>query len=31
SLGFNEVTVRKNYYPTQDGGRENAVVMALYM
>ncbi|MDO9778189.1 ribosomal protein S18-alanine N-acetyltransferase [Glaesserella parasuis] len=31
SLGFNEVTVRKNYYPTKDGGRENAVVMALYM
>lgn len=31
SLGFNEVTVRKNYYPTQDGGKENAVVMALYM
>ena len=31
SLGFNEVTVRKNYYPTQDGGRENAVVMALYL
>lgn len=31
SLGFNEVTVRKNYYPTQDGRRENAVVMALYL
>ncbi|MDP0071552.1 ribosomal protein S18-alanine N-acetyltransferase [Glaesserella parasuis] len=31
SLGFNEVAVRKNYYPTQDGGRENAVVMALYL
>lgn len=30
-LGFNEVTVRKNYYPTPDGGRENAVVMALYL
>ncbi|MCK3654460.1 ribosomal-protein-alanine N-acetyltransferase [Pasteurellaceae bacterium Macca] len=31
SLGFNEVTQRKNYYPTTDGGRENAVVMALYL
>lgn len=31
SLGFNEVTIRKNYYPTTDGGRENAVVMALYL
>lgn len=31
SLGFNEVTVRKNYYPTPDGKRENAVVMALYL
>lgn len=31
SLGFNEVTIRKNYYPTQAGGRENAVVMALYL
>ncbi|MEG9481353.1 ribosomal protein S18-alanine N-acetyltransferase [Mannheimia sp. HC-2023] len=31
SLGFNEVTVRKNYYPTPDGGKENAVVMALYL
>lgn len=31
SLGFNEVTIRKNYYPTQMGGRENAVVMALYL
>lgn len=29
--GFNEVTFRKNYYPTADGGRENAVVMALYL
>ena len=29
SLGFNEVTLRKNYYPTSDGKRENAVVMAL--
>lgn len=30
-LGFNEVDVRKNYYPTPDGGRENAVVMAAYL
>ena len=30
-LGFNEVTIRKNYYPTPNGGRENAVVMALYL
>lgn len=29
--GFNEVDIRKNYYPTPDGGRENAVVMALYL
>lgn len=30
-LGFNEVDIRKNYYPTPNGGRENAVVMALYL
>ncbi|MEG9531542.1 ribosomal protein S18-alanine N-acetyltransferase [Mannheimia indoligenes] len=30
-LGFNEVTVRKNYYPTPEGGKENAVIMALYL
>lgn len=30
-LGFNEVTTRKNYYPTPEGGRENAVVMAYYL
>lgn len=30
-LGFNEVDIRKNYYPTPDGGRENAIVMALYL
>ncbi|MGX2950542.1 ribosomal protein S18-alanine N-acetyltransferase [Ursidibacter sp. B-7004-1] len=30
-LGFNEVTLRKNYYPTSTGERENAVVMALYL
>lgn len=28
SLGFNEVTVRKNYYPAKDG-QEDAIVMAL--
>ncbi|QIM63640.1 ribosomal-protein-alanine N-acetyltransferase [Pasteurellaceae bacterium Orientalotternb1] len=31
ALGFNEVTVRKNYYPTPNGERENAIVMALYL
>lgn len=31
SLGFNEVTLRKNYYPTPTGERENAVVMACYL
>lgn len=31
SLGFNEVTVRKNYYPIPEGGKENAVIMALYL
>lgn len=30
-LGFNAVDIRKNYYPTLDGGRENAVIMALYL
>ena len=30
-LGFNEVDIRKNYYPKLDGGRENAVVMACYL
>ncbi|NBI12689.1 ribosomal protein S18-alanine N-acetyltransferase [[Haemophilus] felis] len=30
-LGFNQVDVRKNYYPTTDGKRENAIVMALYL
>ncbi|MNR57792.1 ribosomal-protein-alanine N-acetyltransferase [compost metagenome] len=27
-LGFNEVTVRRNYYPSANG-REDAIVMAL--
>ena len=31
SLGFNQVDIRKNYYPTADGKRENAVVMAAYL
>ena len=31
SLGFNQVDIRKNYYPTPDGKRENAVVMAVYL
>ncbi len=30
-LGFNEVDIRKNYYPLPNGGRENAVVMACYL
>ena len=28
SLGFNEATVRRNYYPAKEG-REDAIVMAL--
>ena len=31
SLGFNQVDIRKNYYPTPDGKREHAVVMAAYL
>lgn len=31
SLGFSQVDIRKNYYPTVDGKRESAVVMALYL
>lgn len=31
SLGFNQVDIRKNYYPTPDGKREDAVVMAAYL
>lgn len=30
-IGFNEVDIRKNYYPKLSGGRENAVVMACYL
>ncbi len=29
--GFNRVDTRKNYYPTAAGGRENAIIMALYL
>ncbi|WP_386687164.1 ribosomal protein S18-alanine N-acetyltransferase [Lonepinella sp. MS14437] len=29
--GFNEVCVRRDYYPTPDGKRENAIVMAAYL
>ena len=28
SLGFNEATIRRNYYPTAQG-REDAIIMAL--
>ncbi|OCG61334.1 ribosomal protein S18-alanine N-acetyltransferase [Gilliamella sp. Nev3-1] len=28
SLGFNQITVRKGYYPTTDGKREDAIIMA---
>lgn len=30
SLGFNEVTIRSNYYPTHNG-REDAIIMASYL
>lgn len=30
-LNFNEVDIRKNYYPTPDGKRENAIIMAAYL
>lgn len=30
-LNFNEVDVRRNYYPTPDGKRENAIIMAAYL
>ncbi len=28
-LGFNEVSLRRHYYPALDGGREDAIIMAL--
>ncbi|OBX04363.1 alanine acetyltransferase [Gallibacterium genomosp. 3] len=31
TLGFNEVSLRKNYYPLPDGGREHAIIMACYL
>ena len=30
-IGFNEVDIRKNYYPKPSGGRENSLVMARYL
>lgn len=30
-LGFNEVDIRKNYYPLPNGTREHAIVMAHYL
>ncbi|OCG23212.1 ribosomal-protein-alanine N-acetyltransferase [Gilliamella sp. wkB108] len=27
-LGFNEITIRKNYYPTVNGQQEDAIIMA---
>lgn len=30
SMGFNEVSVRRNYYPAQNG-REDAIIMALML
>lgn len=29
SSGFNEIGLRRNYYPARDGGREDALLMAL--
>lgn len=29
SEGFNEVGLRRNYYPARDGGREDALLMAM--
>lgn len=28
SMGFHQLTTRKNYYPTPDGQREDAIIMA---
>lgn len=30
TIGFNEVSIRKNYYPAKNG-KEDAVIMALYI
>ncbi len=29
SIGFNEIGVRKNYYPSSNGKREDALIMAM--
>jgi ribosomal-protein-alanine N-acetyltransferase len=29
AMGFNEIGLRKNYYPAANGGREHALMMAL--
>lgn len=29
SAGFNEIGLRRNYYPARDGGREDALLMAM--
>lgn len=29
TVGFNEIGLRRNYYPARDGGREDALLMAL--
>ncbi len=31
ALGFNEVGLRRNYYPAKGGGREDALMMALVL
>ncbi len=28
SIGFNQITIRKNYYPTASGDQEDAIIMA---
>ena len=28
SIGFNQITIRENYYPSTDGHREDAIIMA---
>ncbi|MCO6552880.1 MAG: ribosomal protein S18-alanine N-acetyltransferase [Gilliamella sp.] len=28
TLGFNQITIRKNYYPTTNGKQEDAIIMA---
>ncbi|RQW63872.1 ribosomal protein S18-alanine N-acetyltransferase [Vibrio viridaestus] len=31
SLEFNDVDIRSGYYPCKDGGREDAIIMSLYI